>query len=100
MNGMFEGASAFNQPLSWDTSRVTDMSYMFYSAWSFNQPLSFDLSSVTSMSGMFGGNGASLSITNKVLIRCAWAGNAEFDANYGTAWDDLGACPTVFTDKS
>ena len=25
-----QGASTFNQPLSWDTSRVTDMSQMFY----------------------------------------------------------------------
>ena len=43
------------------------------------------------------GNGASLSITNKVLIRCAWA---EFDVKYGTAWDGLGVCPATFTDKS
>ena len=41
------------QPLSLDTSRVTDMAYMFLSASSFNQPLSFDTSSVTNMDGMF-----------------------------------------------
>ena len=45
--------SAFNQPLSFDTSSVTDMSYMFYVASAFNQPLSFDTSSVTDMSYMF-----------------------------------------------
>ena len=42
-----QGAFAFNQPLSFDTSSVTDMSYMFYYASAFNQPLSFDTSSVT-----------------------------------------------------
>ena len=46
-------AAAFNQPLSLDTSSVTDMSYMFYFASAFNQPLSFDTSSVTDMSYMF-----------------------------------------------
>merc|ERR1711935_930132 len=53
--GMFYdyGASAFNQPLSFDTSSVTDMSGMFVEASAFNQPLSFDTSSVTDMSGMF-----------------------------------------------
>ena len=30
MYHMFSRASAFNQPLSFDTSSVTDMSYMFY----------------------------------------------------------------------
>ena len=45
--------SAFNQPLSFDTSSVTSMSHMFMSADAFNQPLSFDTSSVTDMSYMF-----------------------------------------------
>ena len=35
----FEGASAFNQPLAWDTSSVTDMGYAFSDAEAFNQPL-------------------------------------------------------------
>ena len=46
-------ATAFNQPLSFDTSRVTNMGAMFYGASVFNQPLSFDTSSVTSMDSMF-----------------------------------------------
>ena len=33
-----------------------------------------------------------LSDANKLLIRCAWAGNAEFVTRYGSAWSDLGAC--------
>jgi len=49
----FEGATAFNQPLSFDTSKVTNMGYMFYSAAAFNQPLSFDTSKVTNMGYMF-----------------------------------------------
>jgi surface protein len=38
MNGMFESASAFNQPIGdWATGSVTDMSGMFESASAFNQ---------------------------------------------------------------
>merc|ERR1719281_2190239 len=51
MDWMFYNAQ-FNQPLSFDTSRVTRMDWMFYNA-QFNQPLSFDTSSVTDMSFMF-----------------------------------------------
>ena len=69
-------AQAFNQPLSFDTSSVTDMSYMLEMDTycdarasnydpdtpdtvcdepfpAFNQPLSLDTSRVTSMAGMF-----------------------------------------------
>ena len=46
-------ASAFNQPLSFDTSSVTNMHQMFVYAGAFNQPLSFDTSSVTTMYRMF-----------------------------------------------
>jgi surface protein len=35
----------------------------------------------------------SLSDANKVLTRCAWAGNTEFDNQWGSAWSGLGACP-------
>lgn len=46
----------FNEPLNhWDTSNVTDMSYMFYGAKKFNQPLNnWDMSNVISTEGMFG----------------------------------------------
>ena len=44
-------ASAFNQPLTFNTSSVTDMSFMFTYA-------------------------NSLSEANKLLIRCAWAGTS------------------------
>jgi hypothetical protein len=46
-------ASAFNHPLSFDTSSVTDMGLMFYPALAVNQPLSLDTSRVTDMGGMF-----------------------------------------------
>jgi len=45
----------FNEPLdSWDTSNVTDMSFMFYDASAFNQSVShFVVSKVTTMAAMF-----------------------------------------------
>merc|ERR1719272_1883215 len=58
MSHMFMSADAFNQPLSFDTSSVTSMSYMFAYMDAFNQPLSFDTSSVTDISEMFTGNDA------------------------------------------
>jgi surface protein len=40
MQGMFSDASAFNGNISsWDTSALTDISYMFGNATSFNQNL-------------------------------------------------------------
>ena len=56
---MFSRAAAFNktnQPLTWNTSSVTDMKEMFFNASSFNQPISnWSTSNVTDMSGMFYG---------------------------------------------
>lgn len=53
MNGMFSGAAAFNQPIGiWNTSKVTNMSYMLQ-ARIFNQPINnWDTSKVTNMSRM------------------------------------------------
>merc|ERR1711865_1288533 len=90
MYGMLD-ATACNQPLSLDTSSVTNMEYMFSHATVFNQPLSFDTSSVTTMQYMFE-NANALSDANKLLIRCAWAGNTEFVSLYGSAWSGVGAC--------
>ena len=53
MSYMFRDASVFNQPLNLDTSNVTSMYCMFYNAYSFNQPLKWDTSNVTKMSYMF-----------------------------------------------
>ena len=57
MDGMFQNADSFNQPLSaWNVSGVTDMTRMFHGADSFNQPLnSWDVSAVTDMTRMFSG---------------------------------------------
>ena len=66
-------ASAFNQPLSFDTSSVTTMYQMSNYASAFNQPLSFDTSKVKDMRLMFLG-ASFLSAVNRLSIRCAWQG--------------------------
>merc|ERR1719345_311324 len=91
MEGMLYNTAAFNKPLSFDTSSVTTMVDMFGWATAFNQPLSFDTSSVIAMQYMFDNNPL-FSDANKLLIRCAWAGNTEFVTRYGSAWSGLGAC--------
>jgi len=55
MVNMFMGATSFNQPISlWDTSNVTDISYVFSGASSFNQDLnSWDVSNATNAIYMF-----------------------------------------------
>ena len=52
---MFDGATAFNQPLdSWSTDNVVSMDGMFNEATAFNQPLnSWSTGNVEDMIGMF-----------------------------------------------
>lgn len=53
MYGMLRHAKAFNHPVNFDTRNVESMSMMFSVAEAFNQPVNFDTSKVTSMYGMF-----------------------------------------------
>ncbi len=53
MNRMFFESRAFNQPLNWNVSSVTDMSFMFAHTDAFNRPLDWDVSHVTNMDSMF-----------------------------------------------
>ena len=46
---MFGEATAFNQPLNFNTSSVTSMYWMFCRATAFNQAVLFDTSIVTDM---------------------------------------------------
>ena len=57
MQSMFNGASAFNQPLNtWVTTSLTNTTEMFVGATSFNQPLNlWDMTNVTDLNGMFAG---------------------------------------------
>ena len=57
MQGMFDKAKLFNQPIGdWNTSKVTAMKLMFLGASSFNQPISdWNVSNVTNMNEMFNG---------------------------------------------
>ena len=55
MSYMFKDCSEFNKPLNWDTRNVTTMSYMFYECYKFDKPLNIDTSNVTSMEGKFYG---------------------------------------------
>jgi uncharacterized protein YfaS (alpha-2-macroglobulin family) len=52
MEQMFCGAQSFNQPLTMNTSKVTDMDGMFQATDSFNQPITMDMSQVTLMNNM------------------------------------------------
>ena len=55
MVGMFDYASAFNQPIgNWDVSKVTNMVNMFWNASAFNQPIgNWNVSNVADMARMF-----------------------------------------------
>jgi len=102
-----QAASAFNQPLSLDTSKVTTMQSMFRvrSARALRPPsLESGLPSACTPSRLPARTSSrppfdsrqsanSLSAANKLLIRCTWTGTSAFvSAGYGSDWGS-GTCP-------
>ena len=70
MSSMFWLASAFNQPIAFDTSNVIDMSSMFRQS-AFNQIINFDGSSLINATNMFisaPSMNSSVTITNSTLL--------------------------------
>lgn len=71
MNSMFKKCSNINGPSninSWNTSAVTDMSWMFQGDTAFNQPIgSWNTSNVTNMSGMFASYNTPASVFNQPI---------------------------------
>jgi len=69
LEGMFAGASQFNQPVGdWDISNYGFLYEMFKNAASFNQNLeNWDFENVQNMEGMFDGSGISIANYDKLL---------------------------------
>ena len=85
MDGMFAGASVFNEDISgWDVGSVTTMQNMFAGATAFDRDLgSWNVGSVTAMNSMF--SGVTLSTLNYNNILKGWnllslQSNVSFDA--------------------
>ena len=96
MGGMFGGATAFNQPIAFDTARVTSvrvylfgvqlqwetrfwfppfstqlniqMQSMFWGAAAFNQPLAFNTTEVTNVRGIYFYEALLLQLKQQILI--------------------------------
>ena len=79
-----QNATVFNQPLSFDTSKVTDMQSMFgvRCLRRRHRPTPSHLPTHVPLSTRQGCN--ALSEENKLLIRCAWSGNTQFTTLYGS----------------
>ena len=90
MSDLFNGKSNFNEPIGdWDTSSVTDMSFMFWEASSFNQAIgTWDTSLVTNMDSMF----FEAKSFNQNL--CSWSETFP----YGSAWWLFDKSGCTFTD--
>ena len=74
MGSMFDGCTAFNQPLNFNTSSVTNMASMFNNATAFNQNIgSWNVALVTNFSSfMAGKTPATFSTTNLDAIYNGW----------------------------
>ena len=89
MNGMFQDALKFNQPIgNWNTSSVVDMQYVFSGASSFNQSLNWNTANVTDMAYMFQNAtafnkpfGSKWTTANVLYMRGMFQGATSFNQN-------------------
>ena len=97
MAGTFEFAGAFNQPLDWDTSSVRALEKTFFGASTFNQPLAisrWDVSKVTLMESLFADSvkGMSGMFTNTALASDDCSKQVMHEA-----WKDVAAFNSTYS---
>ena len=94
---------------SWDTSEVTNMSYLFYHTADFNEDISrWDVSSVTDLTGTlygatsFNGDLSRWDVSNVTSLDYTFYGATSFNQQLGGLWSDIaglqsdtfgGGCP-------
>jgi hypothetical protein len=75
--GTFMGATAFNQPLDWSTENVESIDYVFNGASGFDQPLTWNVGRVRTMRSAFDGASA-ISDANQIAIHEAFSSNPNW----------------------
>ena len=99
-NGDSAGFDRFNGDLSkWDTSMITDMSYMFCGSIFLGDISKWNTSNVTNMEGMFSMNVISIPGDNETLLQPYYCGYTHYDNppyNYSVSTVEK---PSTYVDK-
>ena len=80
--GMFQRASAFNQPITWRANKITNMEYLFDGAASFDQDISSWRDSTASIQAGHMLRNSGMSKENYCKVTTKWKYSGNLGLNY------------------